>query len=250
MRYPGKIIAKGSQDKEPVKAIQNKLNEKGCGPIPVDGHFDTKTINAVKLFQSRFTDQTGYPLTVDGKVGVLTWATLFGTDYVIPPNELLSGLSLSALHTAQSQIGVLENPLGSNSGPQVDLYLKRVGLNPGYAWCMAFVYYCFDEAAKNSGQSNPLIKTAGVIAHWNAAKCVKIPVKNAVQNPALIKPGQIFIISSGGGKGHTGLVEKVEGGILTTIEGNTNDGGSREGIGVFRRTARKVNSINVGFLQY
>jgi len=54
----------------------------------------------------------------------------------------------------------------------------------------------------------------------------------------------------GGGLGHTGIVEKVNGGFLTTIEGNTNDGGSREGIGVFRRTGRKIKDINKGFLQY
>ena len=42
----------------------------------------------------------------------------------------------------------------------------------------------------------------------------------------------------------------VDGGRLTTIEGNTNDGGSREGVGVFRRSERKIASINKGFLDY
>ena len=38
---------------------------------------------------------------------------------------------------------------------------------------------------------------------------------------------------------------------FTTIEGNTNDGGSREGIGVFRRSGangRKVVEVNRGFV--
>ncbi|MBZ5523056.1 MAG: CHAP domain-containing protein, partial [Acidobacteriia bacterium] len=60
----------------------------------------------------------------------------------------------------------------------------------------------------------------------------------------------IFVLSTGGGHGHSGLVEKVDAGILTTIEGNTNDNGSREGIGVFRRVGRRLSSINVGYVLY
>ena len=37
---------------------------------------------------------------------------------------------------------------------------------------------------------------------------------------------------------------------LVTNEGNTNDGGSRDGIGVFRRQARKIAQINKGFIDY
>jgi hypothetical protein len=46
------------------------------------------------------------------------------------------------------------------------------------------------------------------------------------------------------------MVVEVSDGRLVTIEGNTNDGGSRNGIGVFRRTARKIGQINKGFVQY
>jgi hypothetical protein len=70
------------------------------------------------------------------------------------------------------------------------------------------------------------------------------------ENPELVKPGMLFIMSTGGGNGHTGIVEKVIGGRLVTIEGNTSDAGSREGIGVFRRDARKIASINKGFIDY
>src|SRR5439155_18370375 len=46
------------------------------------------------------------------------------------------------------------------------------------------------------------------------------------------------------GNGHTGLVEQIAGVRLATIEGNTDLGGSREGIGVFRRTGRTIATIN------
>ncbi|MDZ4712565.1 MAG: CHAP domain-containing protein [bacterium] len=133
---------------------------------------------------------------------------------------------------------------------EVDEYLTSVGLDGGYSWCAAYVYWVYDKAYKELGKKNPLHKTAGVLNHWNNSTAKKILSKDAAANPSLVKPGQIFIMAYGGGLGHTGIVEKVNGGFLTTIEGNTNDGGSREGIGVFRRTGRKIKDINKGFLQY
>jgi hypothetical protein len=71
-----------------------------------------------------------------------------------------------------------------------------------------------------------------------------------VADPGLVQPGHIFVIDFGAGTGHTGLVLEVHGGKLLTIEGNTNDGGSREGIGVFERDGRKIAQINKGFIDY
>lgn len=53
----------------------------------------------------------------------------------------------------------------------------------------------------------------------------------------------------GGGLGHTGLVEHVAGGLITTIEGNTDASKTREGGGVYRLT-RKLTEINKGFIDY
>src|SRR4029077_3708369 len=39
----------------------------------------------------------------------------------------------------------------------------------------------------------------------------------------------IFIMDFSAGHGHTGIVAEVQGGALTTIDGNANDGGSRKG---------------------
>ncbi len=57
---------------------------------------------------------------------------------------------------------------------------------------------------------------------------------------ATVKPGMIFMIDTGGGHGHAGLVAGISGDYLVTIEGNTNPGGSAEGYGVFRREARPI----------
>ena len=98
-----------------------------------------------------------------------------------------------------------------------------------------------------------MIKTAGVLDHWQKAGLQgirRIKSDQAIENPTLVQPGQIFVISTGEGHGHSGLVEVVKGGKLTTIEGNTNAGGSREGVGVFRRTSRTLATINTGFVDY
>jgi hypothetical protein len=109
-----------------------------------------------------------------------------------------------------------------------------------------------DEAAKALGQPNPMVKTAGCINHWNRAQAHgvhRILIKDAKDNPGLIKPGMIFIISHGKGLGHTGFVEHVHGGLLHTVEGNTDATKTREGGGVYRLT-RRIGEINRGFIAY
>jgi hypothetical protein len=250
MNYPGFSIRRDSTHADIVRAVQQQLNAKGCGPIGVDGGFGDETFNAVQLFQTRFADANGNPLSTDGIVGPATWASLFGAATVPPVVTAPSALLAEVVRIAGSHVGVMENPLGSNSGPEVNAYLANVGLGPGFSWCMAFVYSCFKEACANLGTANPMFKTGGVLNEWENTTGTKILHGDAVDNPSLVLPGQIFIISTGGGHGHTGIVEKVVNGLMTTIEGNTNTGGSSNGIGVFRRNARSINSINVGFIQH
>ena len=76
---------------------------------------------------------------------------------------------------------VKERPKGSNRGPEVDRYVKTAGLNPenGYPWCMAFVYTMFDDFTRKMSIKNPLIKTAGVLDHWNNAdRSLKININD------------------------------------------------------------------------
>jgi uncharacterized protein (TIGR02594 family) len=149
-------------------------------------------------------------------------------------------LGQSSLEVATKQIGVQEIPKGSNAGPEVEIYLKSVGLTKGYSWCMAFVYWCVKQAANmNSSTAIPLKKTAGVLDQWNSSPQLRIttPV-----------PGCVFIMDFGKGQGHTGFVEMVlPNGKIQTIEGNTNDDGSREGYKVCRRV-RCITTIK-GFIK-
>lgn len=254
--YPGRVVERGEGDPALVRLIQHRLNQVGCGPVDEDGDFDLETWRSVKLFQSRFTDLQGQPLVVDGKVGPLTWGTLFGPLSVEVSSPEPGPLLAEVLAVAASQVGVMEEPPGSNRGPQVDAYLRSAGLDPAagsFAWCAAFVYWCFDQACQRLGRPNPAVKTAGVLNHWRGAGRKGVPLlrhDEAMADPSRIRPGSLFVYSTGGGFGHIGLVEEVRPGRLVTIEGNTNDGGSREGIGVFRRDQRKIAHVNLGFIDY
>lgn len=153
----------------------------------------------------------------------------------------MSQISDLALKEAITQIGQKENPLGSNWGHPVQDYLASVGINFPASWCMAFMYWCFEHAAGQLGTPNPLFKTGGVLAQWN----------NSKPNQTLMMPksGYIFIMDFGNGTGHTGIVESVDAdGTLHTIEGNSNDTGSREGIEVVRHL-RKPNTLK-GYLSF
>lgn len=249
MKYPKRIIKEGESNTTIVKTIQKKLIELNIGDLQGTGVYAAKTKNAVKLFQATHTDQYGNPLEIDGNVGSLTWAALFGTGDMIVADTASGSLLTEVLKSAVSQLGVMEEPPGSNKGPEVNQYLASVGLQPGLFWCAAFVYWCFSEASVKLNRINPLVKTGHVMSHWNKTKGKKILTCDAVNNPSLIKPGHIFMLNTGGSAGHTGLVEKTEGGFIHTIEGNSNNAGSRNGIGVFR-LQRKIAKINRGFIEY
>lgn len=138
---------------------------------------------------------------------------------------------------AISQIGVKEDPPGSNWGPEVKKYLASVGITFQASWCMAFVYWCTTQAySKDCG----LMRTGGVMKQWNT-----IPSEYKFKEP---KAGDIFIMNFGKGLGHTGFVETIEGDTLHTIEGNaTLVSGSREGTEVDRKT-RKISAC-IGFIR-
>jgi hypothetical protein len=259
MQYPGRVIKMGETDARVVKALKVALNRalvlKGAQALQLDPdnpRFGPQMKAAVQLFQARSVDRFGAPLKPDGEVGAISWAALFSVDEVPSAVDANSSLLTKALEIAASQLGVVEVPRNSNRGPEVEAYLKRVGLGGGYAWCCAFTYWCADEAAKALGRANPVVKTAGCLDHWarsKAAGASRVTKAHAVADPSLVQPGMMFIMDFGGGKGHTGYVTEVLGGQIHTIEGNTDASLTREGGGVYRLT-RKLVDINKGFIDY
>jgi len=138
---------------------------------------------------------------------------------------------------ARSQIGVEEHPRGSNSGPEVDDYLKSVHLPPGNSWCAAFVSWCVQKATAAIGGDGgpPQFRGSG-----SALGLLQANPHLIVDEPA-DEACYVFVHEdSDHVHGHTGFVTGPLGddGAYPTTEGNTNEGGSREGYGVFARSRR------------
>ena len=126
------------------------------------------------------------------------------------------------LKIAAWQLGVLENPAGSNR----QKYGEAYGMN-GQPWCVMFVWWVFREAGFN------LRKTASCTDLSNAYKAAGQWVASGY------KPGDIVMFDFTGKRSkteHCGIVEKVNGNTLTTIEGNTGTASNANGGAVMRRT--------------
>ena len=244
--YPGSPVRRGQTGSADVKTVQSRLNDLKYGPLVADGDFGEATENAVCHLQARNATATGQPLDITGAVDASTWSVLFGPGAIYSTASFNASLPLRqlVLDIAASQIGVVEQPRGSNCGPEVDEYIRSVGLNPAddsFPWCVCFVHWVFGQASKLKQIDNPLPNTAGAHVLWDKGQHTGVTVlQPSDASAATVKPGMIFMIDTGGGHGHAGLVAGISGDCLVTIEGNTNPGGSAEGYGVFRREGRPI----------
>jgi hypothetical protein len=120
---------------------------------------------------------------------------------------------------------------GPNRGEAVDAIIRVTGLNPATAppWCAAFVAACGYAVLRDQW---PLKKVAGCASLFDDAKA-----KGFIRDTPTT--GAIFLLWSPTLKRfhHTGFCQAVAAQTgWSTIEGNTNAGGSPEGTGVFART--------------
>lgn len=133
--------------------------------------------------------------------------------------------STKLINIARKEIGVRE--IGHNAGPRVHQYLAYVGFTTAAPWCAAFVSYIFWQA----GYNQP--KIAWSPSLFPAARLARDAL-----------PGMVMGIYFDNLKriAHVGIVEKIQGSFLFSIEGNTNLAGSRNGDGVYRKT-RHIRTI-------
>lgn len=130
---------------------------------------------------------------------------------------------------AESQIGVQEEPKGSNTGKSVKEYQRRAGYSSPVPWCMCFLYWCIDEVCIDLEIENEAKRTGDcdTFLNWGKSKGIEH------QTPEVGDFG--FVMKSERDAVHVFLVTGIEGAVLHTVEGNTNDYGSREGYEVCRR---------------
>ncbi len=97
------------------------------------------------------------------------------------------------------------------------------GKKNGYNWCDIFVDYCFLKAFGREDAQRLLCQPshsagAGCTASYGYYKLAG----RACRSPTV--GAQIFYTKDGKSSYHTGIVVKVENGLITTIEGNAQDG--------------------------
>jgi len=126
---------------------------------------------------------------------------------------------------------------GHNDGPQVEAFLRTVGLGAGYAWCAAFVKWCLLNAGVASAKAiNAMAASTHRPGHlvYYKGKWLKQP-----------RPGDVATIYYKSLKriGHTLFFHGITGnGMIYSVEGNTNSQNSREGNGTYMRI-RQIGGI-------
>jgi len=135
------------------------------------------------------------------------------------------------LDVARKELGNTESPAGSNRTK----YGKWFGLD-GYAWCMMFVQWCFNEAGalkllpKKTASCGDLMRAAKTAGQWVTKD---------------FRPGDVVIYDFPGGAAtdHTGIIERVTASGVVAIEGNTSQSGSQSNGGMVCRKTRPYSQI-------
>jgi len=120
-----------------------------------------------------------------------------------------------ALAAATGELGVVEEPPGSNDGARIADYRSAVaGSYAGAPWCAYFVSWAAAHAGAPIGDAGQGLGSVEEIAAW-AGRTGRLLPAGAVPSP-----GDLILF---GGR-HVGLVESIApDGSLTTIEGNKDE---------------------------
>ena len=216
-----------------VKLIQEWLCLRGINLV-IDGDFGSATDSAVRKFQLVST------LSVDGRVGPITYSKLIEPLTTAMKPQAANGRSLNEMVAAYAQQQLKQNPRevgGQNKGPWVRYYMRG---NEGseWPWCAGFISTLVIQACKSIRAVLPFILSDSCIELAKNAKKKNLFLSEAKVSSAksLLKPGYIFLNRKSPDQWtHTGIVIAVEKSIFHTIEGNTNDEGSAEGYEVCQR---------------
>ena len=166
--------------------------------------------------------QSAKGLKADGMVGPKTLAAMVQAPEDVPSSP--NTLEAEVLKVAISELG--DGAIaGNNEGRHVESYHRKI-LAPGAPrklgpWCAAFVSWCCEEAATRLGVELPFRRSGSAkrLAK-NVAKASGVSIMKKDTTPL---PGDLIVFHRGSPlswKGHIGIVECVQGGMVHTIEGN------------------------------
>jgi hypothetical protein len=218
----------------------------------IDSDYGPATELAVKNFQKlKKIPETG---KVDKALFALLCASMT-TAFEKP----LKGQGLRALVLAAANqhlaAGAFELTIKneSNSGPWVRAYMDGNEGEPWF-WCMGFVQSMIDQAASSMGKDfrtlMPLTYSCDIVAAHGIQRGILHRSADIRKDPGIVKPGDIFLMQKAANDWfHTGLVVSVQGDVFETIEGNTNEAGSHNGVAVMKRTrnfrSAKIDTFSI-----
>lgn len=136
------------------------------------------------------------------------------------------------LSLARTQIGVTEQPAGSNRVKYNTAYYGREVSGSGYPWCCTFLWWLFQQA-----EAAKLFYGGGRTAY-----CPTLLAYHKGQTVSGdYRPGDVIFFNFSGknSASHVGLCENWDGTSITTIDGNTGTGNEANGGAVMRRTRNK-----------
>ncbi len=144
-----------------------------------------------------------------------------------------------------------QNEIRGNKGfvdKSFEKKMQESGWNRGWAWCACFVEMVYDVALPE------LDEKLEKLFHPGCTRTLKNFKDAGYDVSEVPEVGSVMIMQRDGSwKGHAGIVHHVEGDIVFTIEGNTNDQGGREGYTVDlkkRNYKDKSRSMDVvGFIK-
>ncbi|MGZ6673732.1 MAG: CHAP domain-containing protein [Solirubrobacteraceae bacterium] len=129
-----------------------------------------------------------------------------------------------ALAAAQSQVGVSEQPPGSNDGPQIAEYRTATAGSGVGPWCAYFTSWAAAQAGVPLGEAGQGFGSVSALYSWAQRTGRATPAGPGVRP----NPGDLIVW---GGR-HVGIVESVDAdGSIHTIEGNSSNAVSRRTYG-------------------
>jgi hypothetical protein len=160
---------------------------------------------------------TGTPLGFSGAAGVAPMATAAGTGATGAGGTA----GARALAFAQAEVGVTEQPPGSNDAPRIAQYRQSTaGSGVGGPWCSYFVSWAAQQAGAPLGEAGQGFGSVSAVAAW-AQRTGRFNAAGSGMPPAA---GDLIVW---GGR-HIGIVESVDpDGTLHTIEGNSSNAVTR-----------------------
>lgn len=134
---------------------------------------------------------------------------------------------------------------GDNRGRFVEAIIASAGGLPGEPWCASFLYYC-GYAVFGRQWPLPMTRSCDVLLEYARTK------KILYDKPAA---GDVFLVMRTPTDAiHTGFVEALRPdkgpNAFQTLEGNTNNDGSSNGIGVFSNIRGVTTSTKYKFVRW